>query len=281
MRARTIRLSAAWPAVPVLYEDDALMAIDKPAGLLTARDRWDPKRDNLMDLLHAGIEAGREWARETGIRELANVHRLDAETSGVLLLAKSRAALTALAEQFERRHPQQLYLALLDGAPTADAFDIDLPIGPHPVRPGLSVVDQQAGKKALTRVRVGERFARYTLVEAEIRTGRHHQIRVHLQHDGFPLVGDRPYGGRPLLLSRLKRGYKMKTEGEKPLIGRAALHAWRLTVRHPAEERDLVLEAPLPKDLAVGLKYLRRFGQPVSGAEAATAFSNPGATPSV
>ncbi len=261
MSERLIRLNANWPELKVVFEDDVLMAVNKPAGLLTAPDRWDKSRDNLMDLLHEGIRAGKAWARETAIGYLANVHRLDAETSGLLVLAKTREALTALVEQFSQRHPKKIYLAVLSGVPEADAFEIDLPIGPHPVRPGLSVVDKANGKQALTRIRVVERFGAYALAEVDILTGRHHQIRAHLQHAGYPLVADRLYGGRPLLLSRLKTGYKMKEEGEKPLIGRPALHAWRLTVTHPAHGGDVELEAPPAKDLTVALKYLRRFGK--------------------
>ena len=261
MSMRTVRLNANWPELNVIYEDEAIWAVDKPAGLLVAPDRWDKSRDNLMGLLHAGIESGRDWAREAGVDFLSNVHRLDAETSGVLLLARSREILTALVRQFSQRQTRKIYVALMCGGPAKDEVEIDLPIGEHPIRPGLSTIDKIHGKSAVSVVRVIERFGRHTLAEVEILTGRHHQVRVHLQAIGCPLIGDRLYGGKSLLLSSLKPGYKMKKEGEKPLIGRPALHASRLTITHPVKGDELTLEAPMPKDLLVGLKYLRKFGK--------------------
>jgi 23S rRNA pseudouridine1911/1915/1917 synthase len=261
MSVRTFRLNANWPELTVIFEDAHLMAVDKPAGLLVAPDRWDKTRDNLMDLLHDGIRTGKAWARDAGIGYLANAHRLDVDTSGVLLLARTREVLISLVNQFSRRETQKIYLALMDGGPEKDTVDIDLPIGPHPIRPGLSVIDRAHGKQAISKVRVIERFGRHTLAEVEILTGRHHQVRVHLNAMGSPLVGDRLYGGKPLLLSELKPRYKMKADGEKPLIGRPALHAWRLNLKHPVTGEDLKLEAPLPKDLTVGLKYLRQYGR--------------------
>jgi RluA family pseudouridine synthase len=212
-----------------------------------------------MDLLHEGIRAGREWAVSSKLGYLANAHRLDLETSGVMLLAKSRETLVALVNLFSQRKTRKFYQVLMIGGPAEDEVEIDLPVGPHPIRPGLSVIDRTNGKKAVSIVRVTERFASHTLAEVEILTGRHHQIRVHLQSRGFPLVGDRLYGGQPLLLSRLKPHYKMKDDGERPLIGRPALHAWRLMLNHPVTGAELTIEAPVPKDMIVGLKYLRRY----------------------
>jgi RluA family pseudouridine synthase len=240
-----------------VFEDEALMAVDKPAGLLVAPDRWDKSRDNLMDLLHEGIKAKRDWA--AGLGYLSNAHRLDAETSGVLLLAKTREVLVSLVNLFSQRKTRKLYQALMIGGPEQDEVEVDLPVGPHPVRPGLSIIDRAHGKKAVSIVRIRERFKGHCLAEVEILTGRHHQIRIHLQSLGFPLVGDRLYGGQPLLLSHLKPRYKMKDDGERPLIGRPALHAWRLILPHPVTGAEVEIEAPLPKDLVVGLKYLRRY----------------------
>jgi RluA family pseudouridine synthase len=244
----------------VIYEDDVLMAIDKPAGLLVAPDRWDKSRDNLMDLLHEGIREKKDWAASSGLGYLANAHRLDAETSGVLLLAKSREMLISLVNLFSQRLTRKFYQAVMIGGPAKDEVEVDLAISPHPVRPGLSVIDTINGKKAVSIVRIRERFTGYSLAEVEILTGRHHQIRVHLKSLGCPLVGDRLYGGQPLLLSRLKPHYKVKDDGERPLIGRPALHAWRLILNHPTTGAELTLEAPMPKDMTVGLKYLRRYG---------------------
>ncbi len=259
MIVRTIRLSKDWPELNVIFEDESMLAVDKPAGLLVAPDRWDKSRDNLMDLLHAGIADGKEWAVSAGMGFLSNAHRLDAETSGVLLLAKSREMLISLVNLFSQRKTRKVYQALMIGGPAQDEVEIDLPVGQHPVRPGLSIIDRAHGKNAVSIVRVKERFASHSFAEVEILTGRHHQIRVHLQSLGCPLVGDRLYGGQPLLLSGLKPRYKMKDDGERPLIGRPALHAWQLSFAHPVTGAELTIEAPMPKDLSVGLKYLRRY----------------------
>jgi 23S rRNA pseudouridine1911/1915/1917 synthase len=260
MSVRSIRLNSRWSDIPVIYEDEVLLAIDKPAGLLVAPDRWDKTRDNLMDLLHDGIHEKKDWARQTNMSYISNAHRLDVDTSGILLLAKTREILIALVNQFSQRKTRKIYTALMGGGPQQDEVEIDQPVGPHPIRPGLSVIDRANGKKAVSIVRVQERFSQYTLADVEILTGRHHQIRIHLHWLGCPLVGDRLYGGQPLLLSRLKPKYKMKEDGERPLIGRPALHAAKLFLTHPVSGAELALEAPLPKDMTVGLKYLRRYG---------------------
>jgi RluA family pseudouridine synthase len=256
--------------VPVLFEDTDLLALDKPAGLLTSPDRYDPERPNLMRLLHDHVARGVPWARARGLSYLANAHRLDFETSGVLLLAKHKAALVRLAGDFGTEKPEKLYLALAQGSPAEDAFEVDAKIGPHPGRPGVMRVDWKGGKQARTAFRVLERFHGLTWLECRPFTGRTHQIRVHLWWVKHPLVADRAYAGGQLRLSDLKRRYHLKPgRTERPLLGRCALHAWRLTLRHPLTGAPLTLEAPLPDDLAVALKYLRRhaaWGPPSSGA---------------
>lgn len=255
----TIRLSATWPEVEILHEDEALLAFNKPAGLLMAPDRWDKHRDHLVGLIQAAIRTGQPWIVERGLNYLANVHRLDASTSGVVLFARTREALVHLARQFNERHPAKVYTALVLGTFPEDESVVDWPIAPHPVSRGLSVIDA-SGKPARTRFTILERFRGYTLVKAEPETGRLHQIRVHLKSVGCPLVGDPQYGpGTPLLLSRIKRSYRMKAEGERPLIGRPALHAESLTVEHPLTGQLVTITAPWPKDLRIGVKYLRQF----------------------
>lgn len=238
----------------MVYEDAEVIAFDKPAGLLTAPDRWDKSRENLMGKVHAVLG-----------REVANVHRLDAATSGLLLCAKGKAVLVALSGQWEGRAVDKRYGALVAGLVGADAFSVDLPLAEDWKVPGRMRVSHSTGKKAETVVRVLERFAGYTWVECEPRTGRTHQIRVHLAERGHPIVGDPFYGDpAPLELSRIKRGYKRKAgEEERPLLARLALHAWRLRLTHPGTGEPLELEAPLPGEIEVALKLLRRYAAPV------------------
>ena len=259
---KRLRLSATWPEVEILALDIDLLVLNKPAGLLMAPDRWDKTRENLMGLLHAGIQLRRPWALAHGFDYLANVHRLDAGTSGVVLLARNKPTLVSLARQFHDRHPRKTYLALIEGALPEAEMEVDLPLAPSLVRPGLSVVDRGRGKTARTRFTLVETFKKYSLVKAEPATGRLHQIRIHLKAIGCPLVGDPDYGtGFPLLLSQLKRDYRMKPEGEKPLMSRPALHAERLEILHPITGQPLVIEATQPNDFAVSLKYLIKFGR--------------------
>lgn len=243
----------------VVFEDEHLLALDKPARLLTSPDRYDPERPNIMRLLHEHIARGVPWARERGLTYLANVHRLDFETTGVLLLAKQKPTLVALAAAFGAGKLEKRYLALAQGAPADGRFEVDAKLGPHPARPGVMRVDWKQGKQARTDFRVLERFAGCTWLECRPFTGRTHQIRVHLWWRKLPLVGDLAYGGAPLFLSRVKPGYHRKHGAEeRPLVGRCALHAWRLTVQHPATGLPVTIEAPLADDLAVALKCLRR-----------------------
>ena len=262
-----IRLTApatgeSW-AISVVYEDAALLVLDKPAGLLSCPDRWDAKRPNLMRLLHDAVAAGKPWAIERGLTYVANAHRLDFETTGVFVLAKTRPALIRLANHFGSETPKKTYLALVQGSPDQDEFTVENRLAPHWSKPGLMAISGQ-GKKALTHFRVAERFAGCALMECRPVTGRTHQIRIHLQDVGLPIYGDSQYGGQPLLLSKLKRSYRLAPgETETPLVRTLALHAWKLELPHPETGEPLRVEAPLPKAFQVALKNLRRFaGRP-------------------
>jgi RluA family pseudouridine synthase len=246
--------------IPVVYEDEHLLALDKPSGLLTSPDRYDPDRPNLMKLLHSGIAENKPWARERGLTYVSNAHRLDFETSGIILLAKSKPVLVQLADLFGAEKPVKKYVALVQGTPIEDEFEIDAKLAPHPVKVGFMRVDPKHGKKSKTKFSVLEKFARHTLVRCEPLTGRTHQIRIHLRHAGVPIVGDELYGGKPLLLSRLKPNYRLKPgREERPLLSRVALHAEQLELLHPVTGQPVSITAPLPKDLTVAVKYLRQF----------------------
>lgn len=245
--------------IPILFEDEHLLALNKPAPLLTSPDRFDPTRPNLINLMHRDIERGATWAKHRpGLSYLMNAHRLDSETTGIILLAKTKPVLIALANQFGAEKPLKTYVALVRGTMQQDTFDITAKIAPHPVKLGVMRVDERTGKSARTEFTVRERFKGYSLLECRPLTGRTHQIRVHLQHLGLPILGDSIYGGPQLLLSSLKKDYHLKPKKiERPLIATLALHAEKLVLPHPVTENEISIEAPWPKDFKVAVKYLR------------------------
>jgi len=246
--------------VPVLFEDEHLLALDKPSRLLISPDRYDPERPNLMKLLHAGVELGKPWARQRGLTYLMNAHRLDFETSGVILLAKDKPTLVAVANLFGAEIPRKLYLALVHGNPVKPIFEVNAKLAPHPVKTGLIRVDDKNGKRARTVFELLEKFNGCSLLQCRPFTGRTHQIRVHLRQAGLPIVGDAFYDGAPLFLSRLKSGYRLKpNRTERPLLQRVALHAAELRLPHPVTNAEIVITAPWPKDMLVAVKYLRRY----------------------
>ena len=246
--------------IPILYEDAHLLALDKPSGLLTSPDRGNPDRPSLIKLLHAGIERGAPWALEGGRSYLMPAHRLDFETSGVLLLAKSKPVLIMLANWFGVENSGRKHLALVQGTPAENLLKVEAKLGPHPVRSGLMRVDPRGGKRSVTVFEIRERFSGFALLQCELLTDRAHQVRVHLRHAGLPAVGDQLYGGRPLLLSRLKREYRLKpNQIERPLMSRTALHAESLALPHPVTKEPLAITSPWPKDLTVAVKYLRKY----------------------
>ena len=203
------------------------------------------------------------------------VHRLDRDTSGVLILAKSGRVHAALSQQFERGKVLKTYRALVSGQGLRAEGVIRLPIGPHPQKPGVMAIQRRHGKSALTRYAVVERFRGYTLLDVRPQTGRSHQIRVHLQAIGHPLAIDPQYGSsEPLLLSAMKPSYRPKAGAdEHPLMARLTLHAQALELTHPTHGETYTWVAPFPKDFAAVLRNLRRFrrlpGEPAAPPRAA------------
>ncbi len=243
------------PLPPVLFEDDALVAFDKPAGLLLAPDRRDKARENLADLVRAKMGAG-----------VATVHRIDAEGSGVVLCAKTKPALDFLSGQFQSKTVGKTGHALTVGVPVMDTYTVDFVLKEDEAQPGRMCVVKKHGHASVTGFTVLEKYpqpagrASFALVECRPVTGRTHQVRVHLAASGTPILGDPLYGDETqLMLSDLKRGYKGRAD-EHPLITRLALHAGGLTFTHPFTREKMTVTAPLPNDFAVALKYLRKFG---------------------
>lgn len=248
--------------ITVLFEDEQLLALDKPAGLLTSPDPASPDRPDLMKLLHAGIADKKPWARERNLDYLNNTQNPDAGTSGVILLAKDKTAFITLANLFSSQKVAEKYVALVRGEPMENRFEVDVKIAPHPVTPGLMRVDSREGKQSQTKFEVLENFPRYgyALLKCEPLTNRTHQIRVHASHIGLKIVGDELYGGKFLWLSRLKKDYRLKPgREERALISRVALHSEELQFPHPVTNETVTIKSGWPKDLKVALKYLRQF----------------------
>jgi RluA family pseudouridine synthase len=245
--------------IPVVHEDADLLAVSKPARLLTSPDRYDPRRPNLMRLLHEGIAEGKPWARDRGLTYLANAHRLDFETTGILLLARNKPALVHVANAFGSEIPHKTYLALVRGTPPEPGFEVDLKLKPDPVRPGRMRWSRD-GKRALTRFTLQESFAGSSLLACHPVTGRTHQIRVHLLSRDLPIYADPVYGGDlRLMLSDIKPRYRPKPDQpERPLTPSLMLHAWKLELDHPTTGDRVCIEAPLPREWEVALKYLRQ-----------------------
>ncbi|HEY2328650.1 MAG TPA: RluA family pseudouridine synthase [Verrucomicrobiae bacterium] len=246
--------------IPALFEDEQLLALDKPSGLLTSPDPDNIERPSLMKLLHDGIAAGKPWASERKLDYLNNAHRPDFETSGVILLAKSKTAFMALADLFSAEKPVKKHLALVWGNPPAKKFAVDARLAPHALKASQMCVNPDAGKKAHTDFEVLEQFSDWSLLNCFPQTERAHQVRVHLKHAGFPIVGDETYLGKKLWLSRLKKDFRLK-EGreERPLIARSALHLEELSLPHPVTNEPLTVKSGWPKDIRVAVKFLRQY----------------------
>ena len=233
---------------PVLFEDSCIVAFDKPAGMLVTPDRWDKNAEFLMQIIHTKMDPG-----------IFNVHRLDRETSGVLLCAKNDQTLRTLCRDFEQRRMSKRYLCLARGCPPWQEYTVDIGILPDRDRPGRMRASK-AGKRAETRFRVLEMWLGYSFIEAVPITGRTHQIRVHLASAGYPIVADPLYGnGRGIFLSEMKKKYKFKETPERPLIGRVALHSECLSFTHPETGQQMTIQSPVPHDFNVAMKYLSRF----------------------
>lgn len=231
----------------ILLEDDTVIVINKPAGLLVLPDRFDKTLINLYELL-----------KET-FGTIFVVHRIDRETSGVVLFAKTAEAHVFLNTAFERRQVEKIYRAIVVGSPNADRGCIDLSIAENEHGVRKMRIDTKNGKEAITDYKVIEKFNGYALVEAKPHTGRTHQIRVHLSAIGLPILADRLYSNSGwFFLSSIKRNYK-SNEDEKPLLARTALHAFSLSFIHPTTGEKMSSEAPMPKDMETVLKVLKKY----------------------
>ncbi|MGC6488393.1 MAG: RluA family pseudouridine synthase, partial [Planctomycetota bacterium] len=234
----------------VLAETAGAVVVAKPAGTPSVPSRHGDER---------GVHGSLADLRPDD--DLRIVHRLDRNTSGCLVLAKGLDAARHLDEQFRGRRVQKSYVALVSGVPHREAFVVDAWLGPDRRRPGMVRVvpeGKKGGRAAHTEVSVRARFRRHALLDLRPTTGRGHQLRVHLQSEGHPIVGDEDYGGERLLLSRLKPDYRQRAGvDERPLLQRMFLHAERVQFQD-IDGVEVDVTAPLPEDLAVALRHVEK-----------------------
>jgi 23S rRNA pseudouridine1911/1915/1917 synthase len=252
--------------ISVVYEDEALTVVNKPAGMVVhpAKGHWSGTLVNALQF-HYDTLSTVSGAERPGI-----VHRLDRDTTGLLLVAKADLAHRQLAQQFEQRTVHKEYLALVAGVPERDSDYIERTIGFHPTnREKMAIrLPEDGGKEAVTFYQVIERFRGYAYVRCKPATGRTHQIRVHLAHIGHPIVADKAYSGRDRLTIGDLVGHGSSHPGadaETVLIERQALHAHSLRLEHPVTGAPLHLTAPLPEDMTRTLEALRTLAPEVRG----------------
>ncbi|NQT19499.1 MAG: RluA family pseudouridine synthase, partial [Planctomycetes bacterium] len=247
----------------VLHEDASCVVINKRAGLAVVPERGAKGNPLMSGLLHY-FQHESPLATGELIRPMI-VHRLDKDTTGALVIARSLPAQRFLTEQFESRSVRKEYIAIVRGRPPEE-MEITLPISTRGVKRGRAIVSERTGRPARTIVRAEEYFGRFAVVRAIPKTWRIHQVRLHLKAAGYPLVVDPlysgPRGAEPAFrLSEFKPGYRPKSgRVEKPLIARQALHAHRLGFEsYAAPGESVLVEAPLPADMVLVLKMLRKF----------------------
>ena len=231
----------------IIQETAAWIALNKPAGLLSIPDR-EGKDVSLKSIL------------QEKYGEIFTVHRLDKETSGVILFAKTAEAHRYFSQQFEERTVIKIYQGLVNGILPEKEGTIDSPIGEHPTRRGIMTVIKK-GKPSITDYTVKEEFGKYSFVEFTIHTGRTHQIRVHMQSLGHPIVCDELYGdGKPIFISSIKKNFKLSKseEQERPILNRVGLHAGRLTFKDE-DDKEYTVEAEMPKDIRALIQQLRKW----------------------
>ncbi|PQO40237.1 RluA family pseudouridine synthase [Blastopirellula marina] len=237
----------------ILYQDDRIAVINKPAGMIThpAKGRW---KGTLTEALKGMFS---QLSTVGGPTRPGIVHRLDRDTSGVIVIAKDDEAHEFLKKQFQARSTEKEYFALVVGVPDRDRDIINEPIGPHPkIRERMAIRrHDDEGKEAQTFYEVIERYVGFAAVKALPKTGRTHQIRVHLMHAGHPVLCDPQYGSRRVL----SLGELQHNDDKTPVLERTALHARRLAIAHPDDGQIREFIAPLPADLLLAQAKLQEF----------------------
>lgn len=250
----TIPDAAPLPLLPeaipldMLYEDAHLIIVNKPAGMVVHPSIGHAAGTLVNAMLAHCAARGETLPGINGVQRPGIVHRLDKDTTGAIVVAKTEQAFVHLQEQFRVKSARRTYLAVVYGAPRESGGTVDAPIGRHPIdRQKMAVVDATKGRHAVTHWQVQERFGNYALLQFDLETGRTHQIRVHAAHIGFPVVGDQTYAAG-------RKSVKVNLPGQ-------ALHAWKLRLIHPVSGEALEAIAPLPEPMVKLLTVLRqKFG---------------------
>ncbi len=232
------------PPYTIIFENKKFIAVNKAAGISVGGDRWDESKERLDKLIEADFK----------IPKIFTVHRIDKETSGLVVFAKDRETHRSLSLAFERRAVSKLYIAVVHGRPSWKETDCDFALVPNGNKKHMTIIDKYQGKESLTHFNCVTSAGNYSVMEARPVTGRIHQIRVHLAGLGHPVVCDSIYGNeKPVKLSSFKRAYRGDPHEEKPLLARLGLHALELTLPD-----GQVLTAPLARDIAALIKQMNK-----------------------
>lgn len=232
----------------IIYEDDYILVINKSPMVLTIPDRWNDKLPSLQSILKSKYDS------------IFTVHRLDRDTSGIMVYAKDAETHKYMNTLFEKQEIEKIYHAIVEGQFSEDAIEIDIPISTDPANKGRSIPSAR-GKASLTKVKLIKNFRNSSLVKCMLITGRHHQIRVHLSAIGHPLLVDNLYGNNTeFLVSSVKKKFNLKKNTtEKPMMIRNTLHAFSLKFIHPNTKEEVYFEAKYPKDFAATLQVLEKY----------------------
>jgi len=259
-KPNSIELPGCEP-IPILHEDRSVIAVDKPRGWMLAPVAWQNTSRNLQAAIESSIAAHDFWARSRGLKFLRHVHRLDADTSGVLLFAKSPGAVKMFFDLFESRKMEKTYLAVVVGEPKQSEWTCELKLASDKKRFRKMKVDERFGKESETHFKVLETRGKFSLIEARPITGRTHQIRVHLAESGLPVVGDELYG-KSLTRPSATLSPSDGARDSLPL----GLRAVRLAYTDPFTKRPVEINAPTEK-------FLRKYGFSIQPAVAANVSS--------
>ncbi len=238
----------------IIHEDDRILVVNKPPDMIVHPARY----------YHRGTLVNALLARSDDLAESDDnvrpgiVHRLDRDTSGVIIVARDEDARSWLGRQFQARRVEKEYLCVVEGEPELDADKLEMPIGRHPRRQEKMAVDPENGKRAVSIYEVLERFREFALVRVRPETGRTHQIRVHMSRLGHPVVADATYGRRRLLYLSDLLDAESRRPDESPIIERQALHAHSIRFRHPDTKEPVTYQAPLAEDIDRLLEALRK-----------------------